>query len=311
MKVLVVVALVACKGGAPAEQGSGSSAPKGPSQGVLPRLPALALPDDPKREQKIELGHVLFFDPRLSANGDRSCYSCHRNEDGTGGHDPIAPGGTRHAPVLWNVGYYDGAFYWDGRAKSLDGVGAEKLDPAPLLAIPAYKQLFDAAYPGVPIKADQMAEALSEYERTLICNDTAYDRFAGGDKAAMTEQQQRGLDLFVDKAGCITCHSPPHFTTAQARPGGVYFKVGVGNDDPGRMNATHDAADRGKFKPPTLRNITRSAPYFHDGSVARLEDAIKHGGDRPRTLSDAERADLLAFLSALDCPNRIEEAKVP
>jgi cytochrome c peroxidase len=364
MKFLVgfalVAALVACKSKETAapQAGSGSAAAgsqAGPrlSQGPLPQLPVLTLPDDPKRADKIELGHVLFFDERLSANKDRSCYSCHKNEDGNGGHDPFANGSgdkvqPRHAPMLWNVAYFSaktpegkGAFYWDGRAASLEdnakgawgggnmGVGKDNLDKkaAEIVAIPGYKKLFDAAFPGTEIKADHIAQALSEYERTFMCKETAYDKFAAGDKTALTEPQQRGLDLFVGKAMCIVCHAPPYFSTAQSMDGGIYFNVGIGTGvaedqvDTGRMKVTNDAKDWGKFKPPTLRNISKSAPYFHDGSVAKLEDAVKlmsSGGIAnknkdpnlaDRGLTDAERADLVAFLGALDCPGKLDAPK--
>src|SRR5688572_25430050 len=109
------------------DKGSGSAEQNvvRPSQQPLAQLPPLKLADDPKRAQKVALGHVLFFDKRLSGANDRTCYSCHKNEDGNGGHDPIAIGSgdkplTRHSPVIWNVGYWDNAFYWDGRAPSLE-----------------------------------------------------------------------------------------------------------------------------------------------------------------------------------------------
>ncbi len=355
---IAAAALVGCnkKESAPPATGSGSAAPAagsqgGPrlSQGPLPQMPPLTWPEDPKRQDKIELGHVLFFDKRLSGGNDRACYSCHQNEDGLGGHDPIAIGSgdkaqTRHAPSLWNVAYGKGAFYWDGRAPSLEdnakaawgggnmGAGKDNLDKkaAELFAIPGYKKLFEAAFPATEIKADQVAQALAEYERTFICKDTAYDRFAAGDKTALSEPQQRGLDLFVGKAMCVVCHAPPYFSTAQAVDGGMFYNVGIGTQgvpedkvDVGRMKVTNDAKDWAKFKPPTLRNISRSAPYFHDGSVAKLEDAVKlmaSGGLAnknkdpnlaDRGLSDAERADLVAFLRALECPGKLDEPKLP
>lgn len=208
--LFVAAAIAGCKSKheSPAAQGS-APAPEPPnvrpSQEPLPQLPALDLPADPKRTEKAELGHMLFFDKRLSANNDRACYSCHQNADGTGGHDPIAIGSgdkkqTRHAPVLWNTGYFKGAWYWDGRAKTLEdnakaawsggnmGVGADNLDKkaAAIAAIPGYKKLFEAAG-FTEIKADEIAQALAAYERTLLCTDTAYDRFAAGDKTALTE----------------------------------------------------------------------------------------------------------------------------
>ncbi len=353
----IAAALVGCKKkeSAPAQPGSGSApgsaeqanVPR-PSQQPLPQLPALELPADAKRNEKIELGHTLFFDKRLSGSNDRACYSCHMNEDGGAGHDPLAIGSgnkpqPRHAPVIWNVGYAKGALYWDGRAPTLEanakaawgggnmGAGADNLDKkaAEIAKIPGYKKLFDAAFPGTEIKADQITSALAEYERTLICKDTAYDKFAGGDKSAMTDAQQRGLDIFVGKGMCIVCHAPPYFTTAQTVDGGIYFNVGIGTDGPedkvdiGRMKVTNDPKDWAKFKPPTLRNVTKRTLFFHNGSVAKLEDAVKimsTGGIAnknkdpvlaDRGLTDAERADLIAFLGALDCPNKLEEPKLP
>ncbi len=353
MKVLfVALAFIGCKkqeGGSVATGSAGGGTPMvRPSQQPQPQLPPLQLADDPKRAEKVALGHVLFFDKRLSGNNDRACYSCHMNEDGGGGHDPIAIGSgdkvqTRHAPVIWNVAYYEpashkGALYWDGRAPTLEanakaawgggnmGAGKDNLDnkAEELAKMPEYTKLFEAAFPGAEIKADQVASALSEYERTLICKDTAYDRYAAGDKTALSEPQQRGLDAFLGKGQCLICHAPPYFSTAMGVDNGVYFNVGIGTAGPedkvdvGRMKVTNAATDWAAFKPPSLRNVTKSPPYFHDGSVATLDDAVKlmaSGGianknKNPalvdRQLTDAERADLIAFLGALDCPGKLE-----
>lgn len=346
----VAAAIAGCKARHDAAPAQGSAvAPEPakvrPSQEPLPQLPPLDLPADPKRTAKAELGHVLFFDKRLSANNDRACYSCHANEDGTGGHDPIAIGSgdkkqTRHAPVLWNTAYFQGAWYWDGRATTLEdnakaawsggnmGVGADHLDKkaAEIAAIPGYKKLFEAAG-FTTVNADQIAQALAAYERTLLCTDTAYDRFAAGDKTALTEQQQHGLDTFLGKGQCLVCHAPPFFSTAMVSP--VYFNVGIGTEAPedqidiGRMKVSNAPKDWAAFKPPSLRNVTRSPPYFHDGSVARLDDAVKlmaAGGIKnknlnpflgDRRLTDAERADLVAFLGALECPGKLDAPALP
>ena len=369
MKLATTLAIAAALGGCDKkkskepDKGAGSSGAKPtaveqqvprPSQQQQLQMPPLVLADDPKRAEKIELGHTLFFDKRLSGKNDRACYSCHMNEDGNGGHDPIAIGSgdvkqTRHAPVIWNVAYYEphpdkGALYWDGRAKSLAanakaawakgnmGAGEDNLDKkaAELYAIPGYKKLFDAAFPKTEIKADQVIGALVEYERTLLCKDTAYDKFAAGDKTALSEQQQRGLDIFSGKGQCMICHAPPYFSTAMGADNGIFFNVGIGTKDVpedkvdvGRMKVTNNKDDWAAFKPPSLRNVTKSATYFHDGSVAKLEDAVKlmTTGGVPnknrnnlmadRQLSDAERADLVAFLGALDCPGKLEEPKLP
>jgi cytochrome c peroxidase len=366
MKLATVLALAAAtsacdrkksedgdKGGGSAKPTPVETPPPRPSQQPQPQMPALALPDDPKRAEKIALGNVLFFDKRLSGKGDRACYSCHMNEDGGGGHDPIAIGSgdvkqKRHAPVIWNVAYYEpggpgkGALYWDGRAKSLAdnakaawakgnmGAGDDNLDKkaAEIAAIPGYKKLFEAAFGPGEVKAQHVIDALVEYERTLICKDTAYDKYAAGDKSALSEAQQRGLDLFLGKGGCGTCHAPPFFSTAMNVHNGVYFNAGIGTQgvaeadvDVGRMKVTTNKDDWAAFKPPSLRNVTKSPPYFHDGSVAKLDDAVKlmaNGGIAnknkspalaDRQLTDAERADLVAFLGALECAGKLDEPK--
>jgi cytochrome c peroxidase len=276
-----------------------------PSDGPLPQLPVLQQPDDPKRADKVAFGRALFSDPELFG-GERSCASCHQPERGTGGTEPVATGAAattppRHAPTLWNIGFYANAFGWDGRIATLEAAAghAAKLDAA-------------------------AAGALAEYMQTFSCRDTAYDRFAAGEQAALTPQQRRGLDLFATKAGCVTCHAPPFFSTAMGQEGGVYFNVGIGTRgvaheqvDAGRFQLTNDERDWAAFKPPSLRDITRSAPYFHDGSVATLDDAVRlmaTGGIAnknlnavmiDRGLSPTELADLVAFLAALDCPPAI------
>src|SRR5687767_1235937 len=196
---------------------TGATAPADrPSQGQLQPMPPLALPDDANRAAKVALGNALFFDKRLSVDGSRACYSCHLNENGTGGALPIAVGPgektlTRHSPVLWNLGYAKGAFYWDGRAPTLEavakgawaggnmGVGEDKLEAkaAEIGKIAGYKPLFKAAFGDEAASAERVQSALAEYMRTFVCADTAYDKFARGDKAALSEEQQRGLDVFL------------------------------------------------------------------------------------------------------------------
>ena len=368
--VLVFVALgVSCKK-QPAErtegEGSQGSAtavepPRTrPSQLPQTAMEKLTLPDDPRRTDKIALGHALFFDKRLSGANDRSCYSCHQNEDGNGGHDPLAIGSgdkplTRHSPVIWNVGYWKGAFYWDGRAKTLEdnvkgawgggNMGAapagappdkvlEALDhkAAELSAITGYKKLFEAAFPNTPAKAEYVQQAIAEYMRTLVCTDTVFDKYAAGDKTALTEQQQRGLDVFLSPnlGNCGMCHAPGYFSTAMAIDGGAYFNIGIGTRgvpedkvDVGRMKVTSNPVDWAAFKVPSLRNVSKSAPYFHDGSVAKLDDAVKlmaSGGIANKNkfpqlddkkLTAAQLADLIAFLGALDCPGKLEAPTLP
>ena len=301
--------------------------------------------DNPQSDPKIELGHQLFFDKRLSADRSRSCYSCHQNEDGNGGHEPLAVGAngkqlTRHSPVIWNVGYLP-KLYWDGRADSLEaqataaleggtmGLGKDKLadKAAEIAKIPGYKAGFAAAFPGEGASAKTITQALASYERTLVCNDTRYDKYAQGNKSALTDQEKRGLEVFTGKAYCIMCHTPPFFSLAYLGAG-AFFDVGIGTEgkdekdvDVGHMSVTQKEGDWAAFKPPSLRNVSKSAPYFHDGSRATLEAAVRFmagGGAKNKNLTpiiadkkltDQEVAQIVAFLGALDCDRTLEPPK--
>jgi cytochrome c peroxidase len=301
--------------------------------------------DNPQTDEKIALGHKLFFEKRLSGDGELSCYSCHQNENGNGGADPTAIGANkkklpRHSPVIWNVGYLP-ALYWDGRAGSLEaqakgawaggnlGVGKENIDAKAkeLAALPEYKDLFKKAFPDKEPSADLVAKALSAYERTLVCNDTAFDKYAAGDKAALTDEQKDGLELFMGKAMCSACHAPPFFSTAYMGSG-TFFNVGIGIEgkdekdvDVGRMKISEDEKDWAAFKPPTLRNITKSAPYFHDGHTSDLKKAVKFmasGGfdNKNKTplmsdkkLTDEEVDKVVTFLGALECGGSLTPPK--
>lgn len=300
--------------------------------------------ENPLSAEKIALGHRLFFDKRLSVDGSRSCYSCHQNEQGTGGELPLAVGAqdkqlTRHAPVMWNVAYLP-RFYWDGRADSLEaqalgawaggnmGVSKELLQKKAdeLGALPEYKDAFLKAFPTEGATPDTVAKALASYERTLFCADTAFDAFASGQKDALTEEQKKGWELFTGEANCHSCHTPPFFSDAYTSQQGAYHNAGVGFEgkkaaevDVGREAISKMASDHGAFKTPSLRNVSKTAPYFHDGSVARLEDAVRFmaGGGYKNPNLDSKFADkklnddqvqaLVAFLGALECKGTLEE----
>ncbi|HXS17599.1 MAG TPA: cytochrome c peroxidase, partial [Polyangiaceae bacterium] len=309
---------------------------------VMPELPKLE--SNPQTPEKIELGRRLFFDKRLSVDGSVSCYSCHQDEQGGGGKDPLAVGALnktlpRHSPVIWNAGHLP-SLYWDGRADSLEaqakgawgganmGVGKENLDKKAqeVAALPEYKKDFKQVFPGQPVTGDLVAQALSAFERTLECKSTAYDKYAAGDKAALSVEQKVGLEVFLGKGMCSACHAPPFFSAAYVGKG-AFFNVGVGTKDVpedkvdvGRMKVSEDAKDWAAFKVPSLRNVTQSAPYFHDGSAATLKDAVhfmaRGGHDNKnknplmsdKQLSEAEMDSIIAFLSALDCEGTIQVA---
>ncbi len=300
--------------------------------------------DNPQSDPKIELGHELFFDKRLSADRSLACYSCHQNEDGNGGHTSIAVGAngkklTRHSPVIWNVGYLP-KLDWDGRADSLEaqatstlestmGVDADKLSAkaAEIAKIPGYAQAFKAAFPGEGASAKTLVQAIASYERALVCNDTRYDKYAQGQKNALTDQEKRGLEVFTGKAYCIMCHTPPFFSLGYLGAG-AFFDVGIGTEgkaekdvDVGRMAVTQKEGDWAAFKPPSLRNVSKSAPYFHDGSRSTLDAAVRFmagGGAKNKNLTpiiadkkltDEEVGQIVAFLGALDCPHTLEPPK--
>ena len=311
-------------------------------------FPGLKFPkDNPASPEKVALGHQLFFDPRLSVDGSRSCYSCHQNEHGNGGETPLAVGAkekllTRHSPVIWNTGYFE-AFYWDGRASSLEaqakgawgggnmGVGKENLaaKAAELAKIKGYKEQFERVFPGEGVTPDTIAKAISTYERALVCNRTTYDRYGRGDADALSEQQKQGWSLFMGKGQCAVCHAPPTFSSAMGVPGGLYYNVGIGTAgkadeevDIGRAKVSGQDADWAAFKVPSLRNVSKSAPYFHDGSVATLAEAVKlmatGGIDNKnktplmadRGLTDDELAAIVTFLGALEC-GELKQPELP
>jgi len=328
-------------------EAASQAVPKADDMNLPSDLGAVKSPEDnPPTDEKVELGHQLFFDKRLSGDNSRACYSCHQNEDGNGGKDPIAIGAgdkklTRHSPVIWNVGYLP-RLYWDGRSKTLEeqgtaaliggnmGVGKDNMEKKAqeIGKLAGYKQQFAKVFPGKGATPDTIVQALSAYERSLVCNDTAFDRYAKGDKKQLNDSQKKGLELFMGKAQCTACHTPPFFSNAYIVPDGAYFNAGIGFEgkkeeevDPGRKKITGDDVYFGAFKVPTLRNVSKSAPYFHDGSKKTLEEAVRFmagGGFKnahlsplltDRHLTDEEVKALVDFLGSLDCQVALAEPK--
>ncbi|MBI4483347.1 MAG: cytochrome-c peroxidase [Acidobacteria bacterium] len=291
--------------------------------------------DNPMTAEKVALGRQLFFDKRLSADGSRSCYSCHVCENGLTDGLPTAVGAlgkklTRSSPTLWNIGYHK-EYYWDGRSASLEkqalaawsgaNMGAKPEEVvATLNAIPGYKDQFQRVFAseGTP---EHVIKALAAFERTLYCGTTPFDKFQQGDQTAISEDARKGWEVFR-QSGCGTCHAGILFTDLQ------YHNVGIGMDAPqpdvGRQKVSNVENETGAFKTPTLRDISRSAPYFHDGSVATLEEAVDlmAGGGKPNkyldrknlrkaAISAKQKEELLAFLRSLDCECDLTEPKLP
>ena len=302
----------------------------------LPTYEAMPIPEDnAMTAEKVALGRQLFFDTRLSGDGQLSCYSCHVCEKGLTDGRPTAIGAfekqlTRSSPTLWNIGYHP-EFYWDGRAKTLEAqalaawkggnMGANPDEVVDQLnSIPGYSAQFQKVFSG-DATPESVPKALAAYMRTIVSHETPWDRWQAGDESAVSEAAMRGYEVFK-KAECDNCHDGVLFTDFQ------YHNVGIGMDaaepDVGRFKVTQDEKDRGAFKTPTLRDISESGPYFHDGSVATLEEAVDlmlDGGiDNPQLdrknlkevkLTSAEGDDLIEFLKSLDQPCEWAEPPLP
>lgn len=277
---------------------------------------------------RVDLGRMLFFDPRFSGNSNMSCASCHNPSlgwsdglDTAVGHNGKKLG--RATPTIVNSGYYT-IFMWDGRKASLEDQAVGPMQSADemradwprtfelLTGTPAYVQAFGKAYPGAPIDEHTFAKAIAAFERTVVTRDSDFDRWLAGDKKAMPERAQRGFALFVDpaKGNCAGCHVAPNFSDNGFHNVGL-ASFGAAEPDLGRYNERRVALMKGAFKTPQLRDIARTAPYFHDGSARSLRDVVEHyrrGGDsktnlspdlKPLNVTDEECDELVAFLEAL------------
>ena len=281
-------------------------------------LPPVSHPkDNLPTEEKIALGKQLYFDGRLSADNKVACASCHDPAKGFSNGDQFATGvegkkGGRNSPTVINAALQKFQF-WDGRAKSLE---EQALGPiqnpiemnlsldavvAKLNAIEGYKSQFQKVF-GTDVTSDGIAKAIAAYERTILSGDAPYDKFKAGDKSALSDSAQRGMKLFFGKANCVACHSGPNFTD------NGFHNVGLPGMDEGRAAISKSEGDKGAFKTPTLREISKSAPYMHDGSLKTLEEVVAHyikGGTPnphldeeifPLKLSADEAADLITFM---------------
>ena len=288
----------------------------------LPETMPGAENDTPER---IELGQRLFFDPRLSINDTQSCATCHRLGKGEYGVDnlPTSPGaiegkiGDRNTPTVLNAGWLKSQFL-DGRAKDLaDQAGQPILNPVEmampdeqtvvnkLSAIEEYRQAFATAFPDDkdPITYANLSESLAAFQRTLR-SPSRFDDFLNGDAAALSQQEIRGLSSFI-QVNCVRCHD------GALLGGDTFEKLGIYRDyhnqaDQGRFQVTGDENDRMVFRSSQLRNVARTGPWFHDGSVETLEEAVRLMAELQlnRTLSDEEASDITAFLGALTDESR-------
>ena len=289
--------------------------------------------DNPLTQAKVELGRQLFFDKRLSADGSVSCSSCHDPRFAFADGKTTAVGiggrrGARNTPTVLNA-MFNSTLFWDGRVDSLEAQTKEPLiNPDEMgnrsheqvdkriAAIPEYSRQFQNVFGG-PANVDLLSKAIASYERTLVSANSPFDRLLGGDRKALSEPAQRGLNLFRTKARCTVCHnlnqSFPFLTDGNYRNTGIAanfadFKLlsqratalssegsgtnvsmlneQKGKQELGRFLVSGNALDIGSFRTPTLRNVELTAPYFHDGSAATLADVIRYyvrGGNERAT----------------------------
>lgn len=302
---------------------------------VFNKLPEEAIsPSNPSTTEKIQLGHKLYFDKQLSKEGNISCNSCHNLE--TFGVDNLStsPGdagknGDRNSPTVLNAALHTKQF-WDGRAADVEQqAGMPVLNPvemeipneaflmARLSKNDQYKQLFAAAFPGQknPITYENMCLAIAVFERQLI-TPSRFDEYLNGKKDALTLAEKKGLSSFIN-VGCTTCH------TGEAIGGSMFQKFGVHKDyweltkskaiDEGKSKVSGVPEEKYVFKVPSLRNIEKTHPYFHDGSVAGLEEAvtIMAKAQLDKDLSESEKTNIVAFLRSLTGTVPVAYQKAP
>lgn len=272
--------------------------------------------------QRVELGKMLFFDPRLSGSNWISCGTCHNPSLGWSDGLPTAIGHGqkvlgRATPTIMNAAYIP-LQMWDGRFRSLEKQALkpmeaiEEMNQNPdevvkeLQAIAGYRDAFEAAYKGEGISIKTIAKAIASFERTIVSNDAAFDRWIKGDKSAMSESSIRGFKIFEGKANCVKCHSGFNFSD------NGFHNIGLKDArDAGRYAIRKVKILIGAFKTPTLRDVALTAPYMHNGAYTTLKEVVEHydrGGDAKENLSpninalnltEAEKDDLVEFMKSL------------
>lgn len=271
---------------------------------------------------KVELGKKLYFDTRLSKDGNISCNSCHNLDTFGVDNLPLSPGDTqelggRNSPTVFHASLH-GMQFWDGRAKDVEeqaegpilnpvehNIPSEKFLEERLRGIEEYQRMFKTVYPGQeqPVTFKNIANAIGAFER-MLNPASRFDHYLDGDEEALTAQEKEGLKAFMDN-GCTTCH------IGVSLGGDIFQKFGLYGDyweytksaniDKGLYELTGKETDQFLFKVPGLRNVEKTAPYFHDGSVATLEEAVKIMGklQSNKELTDKQVDDIMAFLKAL------------
>ncbi len=282
--------------------------------------------DNGPSQARAKLGEMLFFDKRLSGNGQLACVSCHLPGQGWSDNRPVPSGVSgkpmlRNSQSLINVGLNRTELTWAGKFKNLEEqVHGPLLDPhimasdvpglvAWLAGHPEYAPRFAQAYPGEKLDLALVAKAIANFERTIVSNNTPFDQWVAGKRNALSPSQLRGLRLFMNpqKTNCVLCHTAPTFSD------NGFHNIGLDSPDIGRGQVSAIASMQGAFKTPQLRGVAQTGPYMHDGSLRTLAEVVEHydrGGKavvgtlspamRPLHLSQSEKDDLVAFLKALN-----------
>lgn len=279
--------------------------------------------DNPYSKAKAKLGKTLFFETRISRSGVMSCATCHNpgfswtdgNARGTGDFHKILP---RKDPATLNLAW-DELFFWDGRAEGLEKQSVIPIQSegemhmplnqvvARLKSIHEYKFLFETAFPheSDPVTIDNVAKAISTFERTIVSGEAPFDRWVKGDENAISSRAKQGFLLFNTKANCASCHSGWRFSDDS------FHDIGINDDDIGRGKFLPVTAMQHAFKTMGLRNIDRRSPYMHNGSMDTLTDVVEHYDHgfvkrasladeiRPLNLTEQEKKDLVEFLHTL------------
>ena len=265
--------------------------------------------DNPMTSEKVELGRRLFQDRRLSRDGRVACMSCHDPRRAFSTPHAQAVGvfnrkGRRNAPALINRAW-GRAFFWDGRIQTLEEQVLKPIQDPNEMGLTLAE-----AERRVGLDATTISRALASYLRSALSGDAPYDRFINGDRGALSQEQQRGLQIFRGKGNCTACHVGPTLSDERLHNTGIAWRAGVFTD-PGGFGITNRPEDRGAFKTPTLREVARTSPYMHDGSLRTLEEVVNFYSDggrsnpaqdpeiRPLRLTSAEKRAVVAFLKSL------------
>lgn len=288
--------------------------------------------ENPLSEAKVKLGKLLYFDTRLSVNNDISCNSCHNLSTFGVDNLPVSPGdkgqkGERNSPTVLNAAMHASQF-WDGRAKTIEeqagmpvlnpvemGVPDEKFLEEKLSKIELYQTMFAEVFAGEqqPITYSNIEKAIGAFERTLL-TPSRFDDFLQGNDEALSAEEVKGLKVFMD-AGCNSCHSGPLLGGNMFQKFGMFHNywefTGSSKIDEGRFSATGKESDKFMFKVPSLRNVAKTYPYFHDGSVEKLEEAtrIMAKVNLNKDLSQEEVNSIASFLQALtgEVPESVQQ----